>query len=255
MPFSVMFMIVKKGIKFSQYRGVCGKKFDTFLSLKSAEPRMGTLSITYHSGIFNKLPHIDEVAQYDVSSQVLILGDLIVDLGLQDYIALHRIHKHFDVSEKEKVVMKDAGGYLRLEPCFEHSDYLPYMFAYIDNAWRPLQFVNKDFPGVEYVLNKIHNFEAEIATLTKKIVEFGIQDKIGLCVNYMKYLPQSYDGKIEETYENRVQEFRIPLTDTNRKNVVMTFWSFGPDKTFATCGMGCFVFPGSRKHTYTHGPG
>ena len=52
---------------------------------------------------FNSLPHIHDVSHVNVEAEVLQLGNLIIEMDMQKYLGVHRIHKHFDISSEEQV--------------------------------------------------------------------------------------------------------------------------------------------------------
>ena len=66
-----------------------------------------------------------------------------------------------------------------------------------------------------------------VAKITAKMIELGVQDTLGLCVNYMHALPTSYMERIEETDEvERIQCFKALIADNQDKKNIDTFWSF-----------------------------
>jgi hypothetical protein len=174
---------------------------------------------------FNKMPHIDKVADINVDALIDKMEKNIIDLNMQDYVAVHRVHKHFDMCSGEQLIMTDTDGFVTVKPMPISKDILPYMFALVDDSWIPIQFAPTDFPGLAESLQHIKDNMDKIDILKTQLIEMDMQNYLGLSVNYLRKLPMSYRDKIEDTYTNRTQLFKRTV-DESSTNLVETWWTF-----------------------------
>jgi hypothetical protein len=156
-----------------------------------------SLLIEYDASVFHELYefHIARSILKQLGSAITSLGDIVCGYGLQDCVAVNLLHKHFDISDAERIVREYVGRTAYMKPQLTShltqgkTAILPYLWQYADGRYGP-HFYPLEF--AEYSGNKTKQAEAEIARVCKsteflrdlaiRLWDLGLEDIFGIAL-------------------------------------------------------------------------
>lgn len=94
---------------------------------------------------YNGLIHIDEASDFAIDGLVKSVLSKIRELGFEKLVGVARLHKHFELNDKEAVVLRgtiinEKVGYLAKVETL--TDQMPFIFRYLpsEGRWVPSEY-------------------------------------------------------------------------------------------------------------------
>lgn len=194
---------------------------------------------SYKSDVFDSLEHfftardLLEQAQDNMTE----LGAIIRRHGLQKQVGICLLHKHFDLSDNERLVEEFEGNNAYIKPTADYSDAIPYMWKVERNptsgelVWFPLEFVrvteamSAAIQRSEAVVNN-SGFLNEIAD---KLSELGTINMFGISILHRDTIKVAEGEILVESTDDeaRVLTFSsVPRQDIDPATLTQTLWQF-----------------------------
>ncbi|MEG4283649.1 glycerol-3-phosphate ABC transporter substrate-binding protein [Microcoleus sp. A006_D1] len=165
------------------------------------------------------------------------LGAIIRSHGLQKQVGICLLHKHFDLSNNERLVEEFDGNNAYVKPTAEYGDAIPYMWKVEQNqisgewVWFPLEFVrvteavSAAVERSKAVVNN-SNFLNEIAG---KLSQLGMTGMFGISILHRDAIKVAEGEILVESTDDaaRVLTFSsVPRQNVDRTTLTQTLWQF-----------------------------
>lgn len=205
----------------------------------------------YSTIAFNTLPEFQESkARFDAKHYVLDeLGTIIRQHGLQRYVGVALIHKHFDLQDGERVVERvDANGSI-LQPVLETDESVltPYLWhlSRLDDVrfqWTPMEFVLSDnVPAqVNDLAREFPSRKSFITELAEVLIRAEAQDTFGISFLHRQRIGFDHEEQIllESPGPTRRTLIVSPVARerTTDHDYTQTYWHFDIDSSSFAAG-------------------
>lgn len=194
---------------------------------------------SYKPDVFDCLEHFFSAKDLleQAKDNMTQLGAIVRRHGLQKQVGICLLHKHFDLSDNERLVEVFEGNNAYLQPTAEYSDAIPYMWKVERNetsgesVWFPLEFVRV----TEAVSAAVERSEAVVNNseflneIADKLSELGMTNMFGISILHRDAI-QVAEGEI--LVESTDDEARIltlssvPRQDVDSVTLTQTLWQF-----------------------------
>jgi len=216
----------------------------------------------YSAKIYNDLSHVDDLTGTPESLQEL--STVIYQHGVSDELLISRMHKHFELKDGEKVILRiddnknmitsvpEAGDVANAMPCVWNVQ--------PDGILIPVTFIVAS--GIH--ADKLRDMRKKVdecgstllLELTSIIKKYGLFNTVGFSLNYLDVLTVP-DGTIvnEDTFAGRKQTLSVIHQDGYLKSEtdgIFTHWNASARADGIVASMGCCRCDKSGHHNY-HG--
>ena len=192
----------------------------------------------YSASDFNGMIHGKVASKIYLEDQVQRLGAIIVEHGLEEAVGVWRVHKHFDLTDGERVVGRFTNDSLidvKVESTSgeNQDDCVPTHYKFeADGSATPMQFMEKGGNLGSILSEKINSafsekpeFLPEFAALINAL---GVHDRLGLALRWEFALKdQCPGGVMENTMDGERTQTLFPLQlEENVWSGNTTMWTF-----------------------------
>ncbi|TAF50707.1 MAG: glycerol-3-phosphate ABC transporter substrate-binding protein [Oscillatoriales cyanobacterium] len=172
---------------------------------------------SYKPDVFDTLEHfftardLLEQAQDNMTE----LGAIIRSHGLQKQVGICLLHKHFDLSDNERLVEEFDGNNAYVKPTAEYGDAIPYMWKVEQNqasgewVWFPLEFVR--------------------VTEAVKLSELGMTGMFGISILHRDAIKVAEGEILVESTDDEARVLTlssVPRQNVDRTTLTQTLWQF-----------------------------
>ena len=206
--------------------------------------------LPYHPQTFAQLNEFETAREMLESRKddVDNLGLIICKHRLNEYVGVSLLHKHFELSERERLVEGFAGDKrcCRATAVFDDSSVTPYMWK-VERApsdgWRyhPLEFLPTNDTRLDFVkLSKpvIDNTEF-LAEFASELVASSLTETFGISLLHRQVIRRSDADMLVETTNAGTRELLfsvVPRGSVDPIRLTKTLWAFsGTDESDTQC--------------------
>jgi hypothetical protein len=209
-----------------------------------------TLLTEYDASVFHDLHefHIARAILKQLGQAVTSLGDFVCRYGLQDAVAANLLHKHFDITDDERVVREFVGrtAYMKPRSASEAQQtdtaILPYLWQYADGKYGfhfyPLEFATYYGAEIAYAKAEIERVQQAsdfLGEFASQLWKLGLEDVFGIALLASRRGITLVDGEamLETTdVRNRVLTLEpVDETTLGEYDTTETLWTFSPPTT------------------------
>ena len=194
---------------------------------------------SYKPDVFDSLEHfftardLLEQAQDNMTE----LGAIIRRHGLQKQVGICLLHKHFDLSDNERLVEEFEGNNAYVKPTAEYGDAIPYMWKVEQNqisgewVWFPLEFVRVTeavSAAVERSAAVVNNSEF-LNEIAAKLSELGMTGMFGISILHRDAIKVAEGEILVESTDDAARVLTLSAVsreNVDRTNLTQTLWQF-----------------------------
>ncbi|WP_293338838.1 glycerol-3-phosphate ABC transporter substrate-binding protein [Microcoleus sp. CAWBG58] len=194
---------------------------------------------SYKPDVFDSLDHfftardLLEQAQDNMTE----LGAIIRSHGLQKQVGICLLHKHFDLSDNERLVEEFDGNNAYVKPTADYGDAIPYMWKVEQNqasgelVWFPLEFVRVTeavSAAVERSAAVVNNSEF-LHEIAGKLSELGMTGMFGISILHRDAIKVAEGEILVESTDDEARVLTlssVPRQNVDRTTLTQTLWQF-----------------------------
>jgi hypothetical protein len=196
---------------------------------------------SYEPSVYNDLnASTDRVLLFEAMHELPQLGEVILRYGMQDDVGINFLHKHFPLSENERLVETIQSDCTITHPvgAEDAAETVPYLWKVVESegliSWKPLEFVTRALTtdDASDQLARLAGSEGFLAELARRLVELELTDVFGICTLHRSALLTDDEHVLLERTDAVARHLTlIPIlhSELNSERDMETVWAFHHD--------------------------
>ena len=202
---------------------------------------------SYSADVFSRLSGFRDAEKLAEEKNEAIdkLGEVIVRHGMEDIVGICLLHKHFDLSNEEKLIRHVLKNKILISPKV-HIEAIPYMWTFVEGEIFPVEFLEESSITSSFKLKveSLYQGSEFLLNFNKKLVELGVDNLFGLSLIPHSLFSFEENEELIETEDFTSRELLISVIKKDELKKIestKTLWAFSKKKEGLDCTVHCVV--------------